>query len=220
MRLPSLHRLWLLPRTGMVPADEAPGVGEQAPDASANAPPPWLVSYLIHRDRNAELKAQTHRLAQLAVRDPDAFRHLVWDHLFQTPEGTRAVYAMISKCLNNGQVRPAVLAMQIIWEKHVLAGLYQGYAFLVGTNLRGLVVMVQQKPDQGKAMAIALIAQFIAGMRFWYTSPEMAHITTWLEPSETLGAQLMSKDVLVDFVASILQTDAQRDALRSHPLMA
>ena len=218
MWLPSLHRLWLLPRTGMAPADEAPGVAEQAPDASANDPPPWLVSFDIHRSRNEEVAAQSNRLARLALQDEDAFRHLLRSHLLPTRFGTQAVYVMLATCLADGQMRPAVMTLRILWEEHVRFALYHRYARIVGALLRSLVVVQQQKTDQGKAMA--LIAQFIDGMRFWYTSPEMAHRSTRLVRDETLEAQLMSKDVLVAFAASILQTDAQRDALRSHPLMA
>ena len=213
MWLPSLHRLWLLPRTGMAPADEAPGVAEQAPDASANDPPPWLVSFLIHRDRNAEVEAQSNRLARLAVQDADGFHHLLWNHLLTTAEGTMTVYAMIANCLTDGQVRPAVMTLRILWEKTVLAGLYHSYARVVGSFLRALVEVAQQQTDP-----VDKIAQFIDGMRFWYTSQEMADFPTWLDPGEPVD-QLMSKELLVAFAASILQTDAQRDALRSHPLM-
>ena len=214
MRLPSLHRLRLLPRTGMAPADEESNVAEQAPDASANGPPLLLVSSLIHRRRNAEVEAQSNRLARLALQDADAFRDLLWNHLLITADGVRAVHAMLATCLTDKKVPPAMMALRILWEKHALAGLYHSYARIVGASLRMFVNAVQETPD-----SVDKIAQFIAGMRFWYTSQEMVDFPTWLDPGEP-EAQLMSKGVLVAFAASILQTDAQRDALRSHPLMA
>jgi hypothetical protein len=217
MLLPSLHNLPLAPCTGMAPDEDGPA---QDPVV---APSQALAYQLRQRAEELRRKAEVNRLswanrlAQLALQDEDAYNALV-DSL-DPHDKWIIVWRMIEDAINAKNVNLAIIVLKTCWRMHLRWHQSpQGqFAFQVGLVLH---LWCRKHPT-----AIDGLARLIVALGFWYNSPQMAGVATVLDRHMGLTPAPMTKAVLMEYCLNCLvdrpdTLGPQREALRTHPLMA
>ena len=196
-------------RTGMTPGA---GPSEDPPLPTEPVPPSRALAQVIQYNElraaeDAEVENQTNRLCALLLRDEEAFFAVV-RAMGPTADAYRVVNSLTKGAARSGRVRVVISCMKFLWWWHTQAGNLHSYTKRVGH----LVRLICESDTEG----VEKIARFIADMKFWYESPEMANRYTVLGngiPPEIITPAILRR------LANAFLSEAQKAALAAHPLM-
>lgn len=191
-----------------------PGAGpiEDLPQPTEPVPPSRMLTSIIqshelHAAEDAEVQNQSNRLCVLLLRDEEAF-FAVARAMGPTAEAYRMVHSLTKGAARSGRVRVVIPCMKFLWWWHTQGGNLDGYTKRVGHIVR----LICESDTTG----VEKIARFIADMKFWYESPEMANRYTVLGngiPPEIITPAILRR------MANAFLSEEQKAALAAHPLM-
>lgn len=197
-------------RTGMTPG--AAGPSEDPPLPTEPVQPSRALAQAIQYNElraaeEAEVRNQTNRLCALLIRDEEAFFAML-RAMGYTTEAYKLVYSLTKGAAECGRVRVVIPCMEFLWWWHQAAGSLHSFTKRVGHLVRLLC--------ESDTAGVEKIARFIADMKFWYESSEMANRYTVL--GNGLPPEIITPAVLRRFANAFL-SEEQKAALAAHPLM-